>query len=277
MAFNPFSQDPTPVDQEYPTSLIPLVFPSYNSPLLGHLRVAQRRGPHPTVLLLHGFPGDEQHGDLAHLLCRAGWNVMTFHYRGAWGSSGDFSFAHAFEDVQTAVTLLRSKEMVEKHRVDPSRIILIGHSMGGFAALLTTIYDQEIQATASMAGFHFGVFAQMLRTNSTLRQETVQDWQSVLTALHGAASERLVQETLDHQNDWTLTDKLDQLVRRPVLLIGAENDTIAPPDLHHTPLIQAFNKLNASHLISAILPTDHSFANSRVTLAKHLLNWLQTL
>jgi pimeloyl-ACP methyl ester carboxylesterase len=45
-------------------------------------------GPHPTIVLLHGFPGNEQNLDLAQSIRRAGWNVLTLHYRGAWGSPG---------------------------------------------------------------------------------------------------------------------------------------------------------------------------------------------
>ena len=38
--------------------------------------------PHPTMLLLHGFPGTELNLDLARAVQRAGWNVMAIHYRG---------------------------------------------------------------------------------------------------------------------------------------------------------------------------------------------------
>jgi pimeloyl-ACP methyl ester carboxylesterase len=52
--------------------------------------VAAGKGPHPTLLLLHGFPGNEQNLDLAQAARRAGWNVLTLHYRGSWGSPGPF-------------------------------------------------------------------------------------------------------------------------------------------------------------------------------------------
>ena len=49
-------------------------------------------GPHPVVLLLHGFPGNERNLDLAQTIRRAGWDVLFFDYRGSWGTPGDFSF-----------------------------------------------------------------------------------------------------------------------------------------------------------------------------------------
>ena len=45
-------------------------------------------GRRPTVVLLHGLPGNEKNLDLAQAIRRAGWNVVTFNYRGSWGSPG---------------------------------------------------------------------------------------------------------------------------------------------------------------------------------------------
>jgi len=39
--------------------------------------VAAGAGPHPAVILLHGFPGNERNLDLAQDMRRAGWDVST--------------------------------------------------------------------------------------------------------------------------------------------------------------------------------------------------------
>lgn len=41
--------------------------------------VAAGAGPHPTMLLLYGFPGTELNLDLARAVQRAGWNVLAIH------------------------------------------------------------------------------------------------------------------------------------------------------------------------------------------------------
>ena len=51
--------------------------------LAGMMLGANGQGPHPTIVLLHGFPGNEKNLDLAQSLRRAGYNVLFFHYRGA--------------------------------------------------------------------------------------------------------------------------------------------------------------------------------------------------
>jgi uncharacterized protein len=266
--------DISPLDDGYPATLVPFTFASHGHQLVGRILVAQGAGPHPTVLLLHGFPGDEQNGDLAHTFRRAGWNVMTFHYRGAWGSQGAFSFTHVLEDVPAALTKLRTQEMLERCRMDADRIVLIGHSMGGFAALFTAAADPSIRAVASLAGFHFGPFAQLLRQDTSLIASTIHDWDTCLPALRGAVAEQLVQEVLDHAEQWTLDQYLDHLSQRHLFLLGASRDTVAPVELHHTPLVAALERCSAPHVRSAILHTDHAFSDARLVLAQHLLPWL---
>lgn len=266
--------DVSPLDEQYPATLIPLTFESYGQQLIGRILVAQGAGPHPTILLLHGFPGDEQNGDLAHIFRRAGWNVMTFHYRGAWGSQGTFSFTHVFEDIHSALSKLRTPEMQEQCRVDAERIVLIGHSMGGFAALFTAATDPSIHAVASLAGFHFGAFARLLHQDTSLIAPTIRDWNTYLPALHGASAENLVQEILDRSERWTLDQYLERLSQCSLFLLGGSRDTVAPLHLHHIPLVAALKQCSVAHVRDAILNTDHAFSDARVTLAQHLLSWL---
>lgn len=267
--------DVSALDEAYPAALIPLIFESHGQQLVGRILVAQGAGPHPTILLLHGFPGHEQNADLAQVFRRAGWNVMTFHYRGAWGSQGSFSFTHAFEDVPIALARLRTPEMREQCRVDTERLVLIGHSMGGFAALLTTATDPAIPAVASLASFHFGRFAQVLRQDGEQRAATIGEWTTCLPALRGCSAEDLVHEVLDQSEQWTLDQSLDQLAQRSVLLVGASRDRVAPPQLHHTPLVAALEQHRTASVRSAMLPSDHAFSGTRVALAYHLLAWLE--
>jgi pimeloyl-ACP methyl ester carboxylesterase len=50
------------------------------------------------MVLLHGLPGNERNLDLAQAVRRAGWTVVTFNYRGSWGSPGHYSFAGDLKD-----------------------------------------------------------------------------------------------------------------------------------------------------------------------------------
>src|SRR6202167_905560 len=120
--------DPAP-DKTNPPTIDTLQLPSHGALLNAFIYVAPGAGPHPAVILLHGFPGNERNLDLAQAIRRAGWDVLYFNYRGSWGSPGEFSFSHGIEDTVAATAFLRQTEMTKLLRLDPARIVLIGHSM----------------------------------------------------------------------------------------------------------------------------------------------------
>ena len=82
-----------PRDKDFPAAMEAPDIISHNTRLNAVFYLASGEGPHPVVLLLHGFPGNEQNMDLAYAIRRAGWNVLVPHYRGSWGSAGNFSFS----------------------------------------------------------------------------------------------------------------------------------------------------------------------------------------
>src|SRR5271155_1240043 len=134
-----------PQDKAHPAAMESFQIPSHGEPMNALMYIAAGAGPHPAVILLHGFPGNEKNLDLAQAIRRAGWDVLYFNYRGSWGTPGDFSFTHALEDTQAAVAYLRDPANAKKLRADPGYLVLIGHSMGGFMASYTAAQDPAIR------------------------------------------------------------------------------------------------------------------------------------
>src|SRR5438270_2489790 len=99
------SSDPG-TDKANPAAMQTFQLPSHGALLNALVYVASGPGPHPVVILLHGFPGNERNLDIAQTICRAGWDVLFFDYRGSWGSPGDFSFTHAIQDTQYAIAYM---------------------------------------------------------------------------------------------------------------------------------------------------------------------------
>src|SRR4051812_30789322 len=132
-ALHAVTHDP-PRDAAHPARNRQLVIESHGSQMNALFFLAAGAGPHPTMLLLHGLPGNERNLDLAQAVRRAGWNVLTFTYRGAWGSEGDFSISNALEDTRAAMAFLRSAAASSAYGIDENRLVIAGHSMGGFAA-----------------------------------------------------------------------------------------------------------------------------------------------
>jgi len=120
-----------------------VTFDSDGHRLLGVLYLARGEEPKPTVLLLHGCPGLEKNLDLAVRLRDRGWNSLLFHYRGCWGSAGRYDLRTVPRDVTAAVDYLAGCP-----RVDSGRIAVLGHSMGGWAALVTAAAEPRLRAVA---------------------------------------------------------------------------------------------------------------------------------
>jgi hypothetical protein len=58
-----------------------------------------------------------------------------------------------------------------------------------------------------------------------------------------------------------------------VLLACGNRDGVAPPQLHHDPLVRAF-RLAGARLTELRLDTDHGFVEARLELARILVDWL---
>ena len=274
MNFDPLSQDPEP-DPEYPATMAPVTIESGGEQIIGVIFEAQGKGPHPVIVLLHGFPGNEKNYDLAHAFRRGGSNVLIFHYRGSWGSQGSFSFTHVLEDVCSALRFVRSKSSCELYRINPRKIALVGHSMGGFAALMTAATDLDIQLIVSVAGVNMGYFIENILGNNQAVEVATRFFEESLPPLRGTSPEKLMQEAVLNAESWNVLKYTRTLCDRSLLLIGGSRDEIAPIEIHHQPLVQALQNENARDLCDIVLDADHSFSDKRITLTRKILSWLE--
>lgn len=269
--YDPVTADPVARDAAHPAALVDVSVPSAGALLNGVVYVPEGAGPHPVAILLHGFPGSERSGDLAHVLVRAGWTVLFFHYRGAWGSPGAFSFGHAIEDVGAAVDLARSPAFARAYRADPSRIVLVGHSMGGFLALTVASGRTDVRCVASLAGANLGVFgAAALDPKGRARLE--QGFGGSMGPIAGVKLGALIDELEQSADAFDLPrSAAPGLAGRPVLLVAGARDDITPPAVHHDPLLAALPDATG-----VVLDADHAFSSQRLALARTLTDFLTT-
>lgn len=229
-------------------------------------------GPRPTVLLLHGYPGDENNYDLAHAFQRAGCTVVIFHYRGTWGSEGLFSLCNVLEDVSDAIDFIQQHSGEERYRFDADRLILIGHSMGGFAALETACGDPRPLGVAALAAFDFSLAAKLPPLREAVRQE-FSDHLPIKRIELG----RLMREIDEHASEWSFPALCGGLSKKPVYLIGGTADSISAPDDHFVPLAEALQKAGGPNFAAELLDDTHSFSSTRLELAQKLLEWIDSL
>lgn len=273
MNFDPITQE-KPNDPQFPSSLLPVTFHSNGCKLLGTMFIASGEGPHPVILLLHGFPGNEVNYDLAHIFRRQGFNVLVFHYRGSWGSEGSYLWKNTVEDAAEAIKFLQSNIARENFKVDGHRIILVGHSMGGFAAIYNSINHDEIKNTAFLAGFNTGLFGEIIGGNKGIFQFSAETILPVMDFVICAGPEILLNEMVENKNEWNLINHIDKLSQKNLLIISAQHDSTAPIEIHHKPLLSALKLVGAKNVEEHILDTGHSFSDKRITLARIISKWL---
>jgi uncharacterized protein len=261
------SSDPAP-DKDHPAAVEAPDILSHGARLNAVFYLASGAEAHPTVLLLHGFPGNEKNQDLAYTLRRAGWNVLFPNYRGSWGSGGDFSFANALEDAQSALDFLRDPVNVKKYRINPMRIVLIGHSMGGFLAAYTAAHDPGVYAFCMMAGWNIGPTSVQIPANG--RTDT---FTSAAPRLAGTTPEGLIAEAKSHGEEWNYVDYAAALRTRPVLILEAKDRNITD----NQALAEALRKAGSSQVVEKYMETDHSFSDHRIAMQVAILEWLQSL
>jgi uncharacterized protein len=273
-AQSPITTDPTP-DKSNPAAMQSFQLHSHGALLNAFVYIASGPGPHPTVILLHGFPGNEKNLDLAQSIRRAGWNVLYFNYRGSWGSPGDFSFSHCIQDVQSAIDYLRDPANAKKLRVDPTHLVLIGHSMGGFMTIQGAANDPAIKALATISAADFN--AGRLQSLPADQHDTAVKAMAThladegMAPLVGTSPESLANEIIANAAAWNFTAAVPKLGTRHILVLTSD-DGLAPAN--HA-FVEALHKAGNQQVNEIHMPTDHSYSDHRIALQQAILDFLK--
>ncbi len=265
--FDPITQDIKRVDAEHPPKIVELIIPIPHGKLTGLMLLANGMGPHPTLLLLHGYPGNEKNLDLAQSLRRGGFNVVFFHYRGAWGSQGEYSLKGQADDVaQVMQYLIDNKRSL---RTDPKRISLVGHSMGGFTALRAGSQLEQVQCVVGLAAANLGTYAD--RDEQARRRFS--DYTDQLFMLSGYNGSKALKEIRANAEALNVHNYAPGLQNKRVLLVTGSEDTVIPPSVQEDTARAYGSRVNVE---TRVIPGDHSFSTTRILLQRTVYDWLST-
>lgn len=260
-----------PRDAEHPARNEQLLVPSHGVGMNALMLRASGGEAHPVVILMHGLPGNERNLDLAQAIRRAGWNVLTFSPRGAFGSPGSYSMAHVVEDADAAVDFVRAD--AAKYGADANRIVLAGHSLGGFAAMLHAAKDPKLAGLIVLDGANIGKRGAALRAAKAPVAEVAKGFDDLGNLLVGATADSLAAETIGAPAAWDIDKAAPALKGMPVLNIGAKYGIGADNEAWVAALKAAGN----AQVTGITLDSDHSFADHRIALAGAVVDWLQKL
>jgi acetyl esterase/lipase len=258
-----------PADAAHPASMHVFHIPSDGAVINGIVYSPPGAGPHPTLVICHGLPGDEKNLDLAQAVRRTGWNAVTFYYRGAWGSQGAFSRAHSLDDAEAVLDYLRDPKNSAALEVDPKRIAIAGHSFGGWVAAFTAAQDRALIGTALISP------VDVERRGDLPRDKLITMYSELTFGLAGTSPEMLADEIrkMHAAGEFRLVRVAPQFIDRPLLVLTSD-DGFAD---HVTGLVQAIRDRGGKLLLVKHVATDHSWSDHRIALETLILDWLSSL
>ncbi len=258
--------DPAP-DAIHPARSVVIHIPSFGVNINGLVYVAAGSGPHPTLVLCHGLPGNEKNLDLAQAVRRAGWNAVTFNYRGSWGSPGAFSFAHTLQDAASVLAYLRAPANVRALDEDPARIVLAGHSMGGWVTAQTAARDPALAGAILISAWDAGAAGE---TVSGDRAKLVAGMAENNETLAGTSPGAMADELVAHGAAWSFPPLAGKLVATKLLVLTSDDGNGA----NDMALVDAVRKLGGAQVSQAHAATDHSWSDHRIALEGLVVRWL---
>ena len=175
-------------------------------------------------------------------------------------------------DARAAIAHLRTPGIAHRYRVDPDAIIPVGDSFGSWVALQTAAADPEVPCAAAALVFDLGVLGDAFAAAPGVRAEFEQMFAAI--AADPALAYRFVQghegladEIVDRRASYGLVALAPAFDGRPVLLIGAAADELAPPAFHLDPFAAALRAATVRRY-----PGGHELADA--AYAADLARWV---
>lgn len=256
-----------PADAAHPAKMTVLHIPSGGVPINGLIYQPSGAGPHPTLVICHGLPGNEKNLDLAQAVRRAGWNAVTFNYRGSWGSPGVFRFAQNLEDAAAVLAYLRDPANAAQLGVDPQRIALAGHSMGGWVAARTAARDQKLIGAVLISPADMGLLGEQSR------EAVLAEMSGDMESLSGVTAQSMADEVRTNAKAFRWDDSAAGLSQMPLLVVSSD-DGLAPED---DALVRAVEAKGGHKVTAMHFATDHAYSDHRIALESAVLTWLAGL
>ena len=257
-----------PHDAAHPARMEVLHIPSGGVAINGLAYVAAGAGPHPVVVLCHGLPGNEKNLDLAQAMRRAGWTVITFNYRGSWGSPGSYRFAGDLQDADAVLAWVRDPKNAAALGLDTKRVVMIGHSLGGWVTALTAAHDRGLIGAALISPGNIGLIGHQSRAVAI---KLLDD--NGVEALADTNPTLMADEAIAHADAFDFVQAAPKLTAAPLLVVTSD-DGLGPEAGR---LVAGARAAGNTHVTTVHVATDHSYSDARVRLESEIIRWLAAL
>ena len=198
--------------------------------IIGQLYLPDSGAPCPAVCVCHGVPsgnppdpGDGGYPVLAEKLCREGFAVLIFNFRGAGESGGNLDILGWTRDLQVAIDYLWRLD-----DIDRSHLCLLGFSAGAAVSVYVASQDERVSGVAACAcPAEFTLF-----TEGSAPQAIIDRFRSI-GAIREEGFPPSVEEWLDGFRLVTPLDHVTGISPRPLLLVhGSRDETVDISQAH---------------------------------------------
>jgi pimeloyl-ACP methyl ester carboxylesterase len=259
-----------PADPAHPPRMEVIHVPSGGVEINGVAYLAGGAGPHPTVVLLHGLPGNEKNLDLAQAIRRAGWNCVTFNYRGSWGSPGSFSFEGNLADAKAVLAFVRDPKNATPLQIDTRKLVIAGHSMGGWVTALTAAHDDGLAGAILISAADMGGRGAVPAARAMVVKSMAEDMET----LASTTPEKMADEVIGFSPRLSFNAAVAKgLSAKPVLVLTSD-DGLAP---NAERLVKAIQADGGTQVTLHHEATDHGWSGKRIALEVAVIEWLQGL
>ena len=251
-------------DESSPAGFVELNIPSSGSLMQGFFLRANGKQKHPTMLLLHGYPGNERNLDLAHIVRSRVCNVIYFDYRGSWGSQGKFSFENAVEDVVNVVDYCGKNQ--DELQIDPSKIVLFGHSMGGWVTMKALQRLPNVRKGFALSTWNIYSDFKDIKTQAQLSAMVKDPKAGLNYFVLNSPPEELFAPVIARPGYFDLANDAKALSDKQIVMLDEHTNNKA--------LADAIRTANKGFFDYQVWTTDHGFTNKRVSMMNMVLSFL---
>ena len=256
-----------PADAAHPAKMTVLHIRSHGVLINGIAYQPAGAELHPTLVICHGLPGNEKNLDLAQAVRRAGWNAITFNYRGSWGSPGVYRFTQNLEDADAVLTYLRDPANTARLGIDTQRIAIAGHSMGGWVVAHTAAHDHALIGAILISAGDMG------RLGEEPQDRLVADMADNMEGLSGVTAQSMADEDRANAKAFRMENAAAGLTQIPLLVLTSD-DGLAPDS---DALVHAIEAKGGHKITTIHIATDHGWSDHRIALESAILTWLAGL
>jgi fermentation-respiration switch protein FrsA (DUF1100 family) len=231
--------------------------------ILGRFYLPAGDMPYPTVCVCHGIPagiptpGDRGYPLLAEQICRHGFGVLIFSFRGTGASGGNLDMPGWTRDLRVVIDYACALA-----EVDSSHLYLLGFSGGAAVSVYVASSDKRVSSVAACA-----CPAEFTKLGEA--QSLIEHFRTI-GAIRDSDFPPSPQEWLGGFEQVKPIDYVAGISPRPLLLVHGSQDEIVPPADAH----RLYNEAGEPKELVVVEGAEHRLRQNREAMAV-AIDWLK--